>query len=57
MAAAAAGHEDVINLTLGEPDFATPTHIAEAGVAAPTEAIEEGIRRIGRAVRDERFDR
>src|SRR5690242_623649 len=34
IAAAAAGHEDVINLTLGEPDFATPAHIAEAGIAA-----------------------
>jgi aspartate aminotransferase len=34
IAALAAGREDVINLTLGEPDFATPPHIAEAGIAA-----------------------
>jgi aspartate/methionine/tyrosine aminotransferase len=109
IAAAAAGYEGVINLTLGEPDFATPPHIAEAGegafyaladvsaagtdatsparalaaraggvacapgdsfgpgaagmlrvsLAAPAEAIEEGVRRIGRAVREsrERFGR
>lgn len=30
---AAAGH-NVVNLTLGEPDFATPTHIKEAGAKA-----------------------
>ena len=34
IAAVAAGRADVINLTLGEPDFATPVHIAEAGIAA-----------------------
>ena len=34
IAALAAGREGVINLTLGEPDFETPGHIAEAGVAA-----------------------
>ena len=34
IAALAAGREGVINLTLGEPDFETPGHIAEAGMAA-----------------------
>jgi aspartate/methionine/tyrosine aminotransferase len=34
IAAIAARHPDVIDLTLGEPDFATPAHIAEAGVSA-----------------------
>lgn len=34
IAGLAAGRDDVINLTLGEPDFATPAHIADAGVAA-----------------------
>jgi aspartate aminotransferase len=34
IAAVAARRGDVINLTLGEPDFATPAHIAEAGIAA-----------------------
>lgn len=34
IAALAVGRDDVINLTLGEPDFATPQHIAEAGMAA-----------------------
>src|SRR5215211_2202890 len=34
IAAIAAGRADVINLTLGEPDFDTPRHIAEAGIAA-----------------------
>jgi aspartate aminotransferase len=30
----ARGREDVVNLLFGEPDFDTPAHIAEAGVAA-----------------------
>ena len=34
IAALAAGREGVIDLTLGEPDFETPGHIAEAGMAA-----------------------
>jgi aspartate aminotransferase len=34
IAAVAARRGDVINLTLGEPDFATPAHIAEAGIDA-----------------------
>jgi aspartate aminotransferase len=34
IAALAAGRDDVVSLTLGEPDFPTPAHIAEAGVAA-----------------------
>jgi aminotransferase len=34
----AAEYDDVISLTIGEPDFATPWHIRQAGIAN----LEEG---------------
>ena len=38
ISALAAGRDDVVNLTFGEPDFSTPRHIARAG----RDAIEAG---------------
>ena len=40
----AAGMSDVLHLEVGEPDFPTPRHIVEAGVAAAKAAIENNRR-------------
>ncbi len=58
----AAGMRDVVNFGIGEPDFATPTHVAEAGAEAARQGFTHytanaGDIRLRRAITAEFADR